>query len=87
VALAGPIGFVGLIVPHVCRLLVGPDHRLLAIVSGLGGAIFLMAADTTCRAIGEWLGLGELPVGVVTALSGGPFFIVLLRRRLKGEAL
>jgi len=84
VSLAGPIGFVGLIVPHVCRILLGPDHRLLAIVCGFVGAIFLMAADTLCRMIGLWTGLAEPPVGVVTALTGGPFFIYLLRTRRGG---
>lgn len=83
VAIAGPIGFVGLIVPHVCRLLLGPDHRRLAIVAGFGGAIFLMLADTFCRLMGAWFKLGELPVGVITALCGGPFFIILLRRRAR----
>ena len=83
VALAGPIGFVGLIVPHICRLLVGPDHRRLAVVSGFGGAIFLMIADTLCRLAGGWLRIGEIPVGIVTALSGGPFFIYLLRSRFR----
>jgi iron complex transport system permease protein len=80
VALAGPVGFVGLIVPHVCRLLVGPDHRRLAIWCGLVGAIFLMLADTLCRTAGEWIAVGSVPVGVITALGGGPFFIFLLRR-------
>jgi len=83
VALAGPIGFLGLIVPHICRLLVGPDHRRLLIVSGLGGAMFLMVADTLCRLLGSWLRIGEVPVGIVTALCGGPFFIILLRRRFR----
>ncbi len=83
VALAGPVGFVGLIVPHACRLLVGPDHRRLAIVSGFCGAIFLMLADTLCRLLGEAFRLGELPVGVITAMTGGPLFIVLLRRRFR----
>jgi len=82
VSLAGPIGFLGLIVPHVCRMLLGPDHRLLVIVTGFGGAVFLMVADTLCRLIGT--GMGELPVGVVTALAGGPFFIYLLRTRRGG---
>jgi iron complex transport system permease protein len=86
VALAGPVGFLGLIVPHVCRLLVGADHRRLVIVSGLAGAIFLMIADTFCRTIGWYLDIGEVPVGVVTALAGGPFFIFLLRRRFKEKA-
>jgi iron complex transport system permease protein len=81
VALAGPVGFVGLIVPHVCRLLLGPDHRRLAVWCGGVGAIFLMLADTLCRTAGEWIAVGQVPVGVITALVGGPFFIVLLRRR------
>ena len=85
VTLAGPIGFVGLIVPHVCRMIFGPDHRRLAVVSAFGGAIFLMSADTLCRVIGEAFRLGELPVGVITAMTGGPFFIVLLRRRLRED--
>ncbi len=83
VALAGPIGFVGLIVPHIARLLVGPDHRRLVIASGFGGAVFLMLADTACR---TWVGtqMGEIPVGVITAFLGGPFFIWLLRRKRGG---
>jgi iron complex transport system permease protein len=85
VALSGPIGFVGLIVPHVARLIFGPDHRRLAILCGFGGAIFLMAADTLCRVLGEALALGEAPVGIITALAGGPFFIILLRRRMREE--
>jgi len=83
VCLAGPIGFVGLIVPHICRMIVGPDHRRLVIFSGFAGAIFLMLADTFCRTAGPMMGIGKIPVGVVTALSGGPFFIYLLRRRLR----
>jgi len=82
VALAGPVGFVGLIIPHVCRMLLGPDHRHLAIVCGFAGAMFLMLADTLCRVAGELFGVGELPVGVITAMIGGPFFIIVLRRRL-----
>ncbi len=87
VALAGPIGFVGLIVPHICRSLFGPDHRRLALVSAFGGAIFLMIGETLCSLMGEHLMLGEhmrlgkVPVGILTALCGGPFFIFLLRRR------
>ncbi|MDP6546416.1 MAG: iron ABC transporter permease [Phycisphaerae bacterium] len=84
VSLAGPIGFIGLIVPHVCRMLLGPDHRLLVIVSGFGGAMFLILADTLCRLIGMWANMAELPVGVMTALAGGPFFIYLLRTRRGG---
>jgi len=83
VALAGPVGFLGLIVPHICRLVVGADHRRLAIFSCLTGAIFLMAADTAARSVGQYVGVGDVPVGILTALTGGPFFIYLLRRRFK----
>ena len=85
VALAGPIGFIGLIVPHMCRLILGPDHRLLVIASGFVGAIFLVVADTFCRLTVLTFG-GELPVGIITAFCGGPFFIYLLRRRF-GEGM
>src|SRR5438034_591503 len=80
VSMSGMIGFVGLIVPHLLRLLLGPDHRLLLPASFLGGAIFLAWADTLARTV---LGPVELPVGVVTALTGGPFFLYLLRRDLR----
>ena len=76
VAVAGVIGFVGLIVPHVMRLLVGPDHRILLPASALAGATFLVAADTLARS-----GAAEIPVGIVTAAVGAPFFLYLLRRR------
>jgi iron complex transport system permease protein len=79
VAVSGMIGFVGLIVPHLLRLAIGTDHRLLVPASFLGGATFLVAADTVARTA---LAPAELPVGVVTALLGGPFFIWLLRRSL-----
>ena len=79
VAVSGMIGFVGLIVPHLLRLAAGTDHRLLVPASFLGGATFLVAADTVARTA---LAPAELPVGVVTALLGGPFFIWLLRRNL-----
>lgn len=78
VSLCGLIGFVGLIIPHSARLLFGPDHRLLLPASGLIGASFLIACDTFARTI---LSPVELPVGVITAAFGGPFFIYLLRRR------
>jgi iron complex transport system permease protein len=81
VALAGPVGFLGLIVPHTCRLLVGPDHRRLAVFSCFVGAGFLMLADTIGRTAGQYIGVGDIPVGILTALAGGPFFIYLLRRR------
>jgi iron complex transport system permease protein len=76
VAVAGVIGFVGLIVPHVMRLVVGPDHRLLLPTSALAGATFLVATDTLARS-----GPAEVPVGIVTAALGAPFFLFLLRRR------
>lgn len=77
VAVAGPIGFVGLIVPHALRLLLGPDNRLLLPAAVLGGAAFLAVCDTAARAS---LSYG-FPVGVVTALLGGPLFVLLLRLR------
>ena len=78
VSVAGLIGFVGLVVPHLLRLLLGPDHRLLLPAAFLGGGAFLVLADLVARVA---VAPGELPVGVVTALVGGPFFLVLLRRR------
>jgi iron complex transport system permease protein len=80
VSVAGMIGFVGLVVPHVLRLMFGPDHRLLIPASFLGGASFLVLADAISRLL---IAPNELPVGVVTALVGGPFFLYLLRRRSK----
>jgi len=79
VSLAGPIGFVGLIVPHILRLVFGPDHRLLVPLSVFGGAVFLTVADRLVQMI-PYEVVGGLPVGVVTALCGVPFFIILLRR-------
>ena len=76
VAVAGIIGFVGLIIPHVMRLVVGPDHRVLVPTSALAGATFLVVADTLARS-----GPAEVPVGIVTAAVGAPFFLFLLRRR------
>lgn len=81
VAMAGSIAFVGLVVPHMVRLWVGPDHRVLLPFSALGGAILLLLADTLARVV---LAPAELPVGLVTALLGAPLFISLLRRRLQG---
>jgi iron complex transport system permease protein len=78
VSVTGPIGFVGLIVPHVARLLVGPDHRLLIISTGFLGAIFLALCDT----MGRWLFYpAELPVGIITSLLGAPFFLWLLLKK------
>ncbi|WP_349310568.1 iron ABC transporter permease [Microbacterium sp. MM2322] len=77
-AVAGPIGFVGLIVPHVCRLLVGPDHRWLLPISALVGGGLLTIADVIGRVIAP---PQEVEVGVVTALVGAPFFIAIVRRQ------
>ncbi len=79
VSLAGLVGFVGLVVPHMLRLVIGPDHRLLILASALGGASFLVGCDLLSRL--AFLSVGtELPVGVVTAMIGAPLFLVLLRR-------
>lgn len=81
VAVSGLIGFVGLVVPHVVRLLVGPSARLVLPLSALGGAVLLAFADLVARM------LGEIPVGVVTAVIGAPFFLALLRRVRAGYEL
>ena len=78
VSIGGPIGFIGIIVPHLVRLLVGPDHRLVLPASALFGAAFLVACDLVARTI---LAPVELPVGIITALIGGPFFLWLLIRK------
>lgn len=80
VAFAGVIAFVGLIVPHALRLIVGPSHRYLVPLSALGGAVLLGLADIAARTA---IPFGDLPVGIFTALVGGPLFLVLLRRTLK----
>jgi iron complex transport system permease protein len=81
VSIAGNIGFVGLIVPHLMRLLVGSDHRVLLPASALFGGLFLVVSDTLARTV---LAPQQLPVGVVTALLGVPMFLLLLNRaRLK----
>ena len=84
VSIAGPIGFVGLIVPHLLRFIVGPDHRVLLPASALAGATFLVAADTVARLL---IGYQEVPVGVVTGLLGGPFFLLLLWRYRRNARL
>lgn len=80
VAVAGVIGFVGLIVPHAVRLMVGSDHRQLLPLSFLGGATFLVLADVVARVV---LAPSEIPIGVVTAFAGVPLFLVLLRGTLR----
>lgn len=78
VALAGPIGFVGLVCPHVVRLMAGPGHRVLIPGAAMAGAALILLADAGTKA---WAaGQGRMPIGIVTALLGGPVFIVLLRR-------
>lgn len=84
VAFAGPIGFVGLIVPHTVRRLVGADHRLLMPCVFLAGGAFLVVCDTLARTM---LAPTELPVGVITSLLGGPFFIYLLVQARRGGRL
>lgn len=78
VATAGSIGFVGLVVPHLVRRLVGPDHRLLVPAAALGGGTLLMLADTAARTVAA---PRQLPVGALTALIGVPLFLVLMRRQ------
>ena len=77
VAICGPIGFVGMICPHICRLLIGPNHRYLTPATLLFGGSFLVLSDTLARTI---VAPAEIPVGVITALLGGPFFLWLLIR-------
>ena len=78
VSLAGPIGFVGIVVPHLVRLMVGVDHRIVLPASALFGAAFLVACDVIARTV---LAPVEVPVGIVTAMLGGPFFLWLLVRK------
>jgi len=78
VAFSGLIGFVGLMVPHMIRLIIGPDHRYLLPATALFGALFLLTADTAARTI---FAPAEIPVGIITAFVGGPFFLYLLRLR------
>lgn len=78
VSFSGLIGFVGLIIPHIARMTFGADHRLLLPTASLGGAVFMIAADTLARTI---ISPSELPVGVITAFMGAPFFIYLLKSR------
>ncbi|UFJ40243.1 iron chelate uptake ABC transporter family permease subunit [Brevibacillus humidisoli] len=80
VSVSGVIAFVGLVIPHIIRILIGPDHRLLLPVSAFGGAIFLIAADTFARLA---IRPAELQVGIVTAFVGAPFFLYLLRKNKK----
>ncbi len=78
VSVTGIIGFVGLIIPHIVRMIVGPDHKILLPSSALIGGIFMIFTDTIARTI---ISPVEIPVGIITALFGGPFFIYLLRKK------
>lgn len=80
VAVSGIIGFVGLIVPHVFRMIFGPDHRILLPASFLGGALFMTMCDTLARSLLENM---EIPVGIITSIFGGPFFLFLLLKHKK----
>lgn len=82
VAVSGIIGFVGLIIPHMIRLIVGPDHRVLIPFTLLGGAIFMILADTLARIV---IAPAEIPVGIITSLFGAPFFIFLLYKNKKNN--
>ena len=82
VSVCGPVGFVGLMVPHICRLLLGPDHRRLVPAVVLVGGAFLVVCDTLARTL---MAPTELPVGIVTSLLGGPFFLWLLVTRGTGR--
>ncbi len=84
VAVAGTISFVGLIVPHIVRLLIGPDHRYLIPASAMAGAILLILADAAARVV---VAPAELPAGILTALLGTPFFFSLLARKRRGEVV
>jgi iron complex transport system permease protein len=78
VSVSGMIGFIGMVVPHAVRLVLGADHRLLLPASALVGGMFLLLADTAARTL---LSPTEIPVGIITALTGGPFFVYLLMRK------
>jgi iron complex transport system permease protein len=84
VSISGMIGFIGLMIPHMTRIVIGPDHRILFPTSTIIGAIFLVVCDAVARVI---VAPVEVPVGVITALSGGPFFIYLLRKKKGSYAL
>jgi iron complex transport system permease protein len=82
VVLAGPIAFVGLVCPHIARLVLGPRHGPLLIGSALLGAALVITADTASAALNLWLGIGLMPIGIFTAIVGGPAFLWMLRPQL-----
>lgn len=81
VALAGPIGFVGIVVPHALRRIIGPRHLPLLLASALGGAALVAIGDTLVRTTADYFELPIVPVGVFTALVGAPYFLIILRRK------
>ncbi|GAI15217.1 unnamed protein product, partial [marine sediment metagenome] len=83
VSISGLVGFVGLVVPHAVRLSFGPDHRFLLPASALGGGAFVIIADLLARTLMAPI---EIPVGIITAIIGAPFFLYLLRRTRKEYA-
>ncbi|MBT0159649.1 iron chelate uptake ABC transporter family permease subunit [Candidatus Bathyarchaeota archaeon A05DMB-2] len=88
VSLSGLIGFVGLMVPHITRLVIGPDHRILFPTSIITGAIFLVVCDAVARVIATpFASTLELPVGIITMLAGAPFFVILLKKKKQSYAL
>jgi len=88
VSLSGLIGFVGLMVPHITRLVIGPDHRILFPASIITGAIFLVVCDALARVVATpFASTLELPVGIITMLAGAPFFIILLRKKKQSYAI
>ncbi len=82
VSMTGPIGFVGLIIPHIMRLIVGPSHRLLAVASAFGGSVFLLLCDLLTRLV-AWPTGAEVSVGIITALVGAPYFLYLMFRTVR----
>jgi iron complex transport system permease protein len=87
VSIAGSIGFIGLIVPHIARILVGPDHKVLLPTSAFMGAVFLVLCDGLTRFLTNPRSPSEVPVGVITAVTGVVFFLFLLRRKKRVDAL
>jgi len=88
VSICGLIGFVGLMVPHITRLVIGPDHRILFPASAIVGAIFLVICDSVARVIATpFASTLELPVGIITMLTGAPFFILLFKKKKESYAL
>jgi iron complex transport system permease protein len=88
VSISGLIGFVGLMIPHATRLVIGPDHRILLPTSTIIGATFLVICDDLARVVATpFASTLELPVGIITMLSGAPFFILLFRKKKQSYAL